>query len=157
MKKIFFFVITFALFLTSVYTIDAAKKPTPTKKPTVVKTTVKKSTTTAGKSSGTTKIRGTNVAVSYAVKSGSLGITFSNIKKVSFLTYTLMYMTNEQQEGAMGTVYPKGASTASRTLLFGTCSKNVCRYHTNVSNVKLQINGKLTSGKTFSSSYSIAY
>ncbi len=145
------------LFLSSALVTYAAKKPKSTKKPPV--TTVKKTTTstTTSKSSGGGKISGTDVAISYAVRGSSLVFTVSNTKKVSSLTYTLIYLTNGQQEGAIGTIYPKGANTVSRSLLFGTCSKNVCRYHTNVSNVSLEIGGKLTSGKTFSSSYSIAY
>lgn len=135
----------------------SVKKPKPSKKPTLKKTTTqstKKSPTTS-KSSGSEKIKGADVTVSYKVLGGSLVVTFGNTKNATSISYTLIYITNGQQEGAMGIIYPKGANTVSRTLLFGTCSKNVCRYHTNISNMVLEVKAKLKSGKTFSSSYTI--
>lgn len=163
---VLFLLIPFLLF--SSYPADAAKKPTPTPKKsskTVKKPTPKPQPSkkipapkkSIGKSSGTEKITGSDVVVAYKVQGSSLVVTFSNLKNTSSVSYTLIYATNGQQEGAMGTIYPKGANTASRQLLFGTCSKNVCRYHTNVSNVTLEISVKLKSGKTLTKSYPIAY
>lgn len=126
------------------------KKSKPAKKT----TTPKKST---AKTSGNAKITGSNVDVSYKVQGNSLVVTFSNLKNVASISYTLIYTTNDQQEGAIGTVIPKGANTASRTLLFGTCSKNVCRYHTNISDVTLEVSAKIKSGKTVSKTYYIPY
>lgn len=77
---------------------------------------------------------------------GAVIISFANLQNAKSVSYSLFYETNGQQEGAGGTITPTG-STATRELLFGTCSKNVCRYHTNISNARLEINSSLKNGK----------
>ena len=77
----------------------------------------------------------------------ALLIYFSNLQNAESVSYMLIYKTNGQDEGAGGSVNPSLASSASRELLFGTCSKNVCRYHTNLSNMSLEITAQLKSGK----------
>lgn len=172
MRKIFVIALSLFILLSSNSLAEAAKKITPTPKKTTVKQktvapkkviptkkqSAKKPNTTKKSTSkqSTTKPTAIPITVSYKVTGGSLVISFSNLKNTSSVSYTLMYATNGQQEGAVGTIYPKGTNSASRTLLFGTCSKNVCRYHANISDVILEVRGKLTSGKTFSTSYSIS-
>ena len=75
-------------------------------------------------------------------------LNFSGLQNASSVSYTLTYTQNNQEEGAIGTLNIKG-STASQELLFGTCSKNVCRYHTNLSNIKLEVLYTLKSGKKY--------
>lgn len=132
-----------------------AKKQTPKKTNTQQKSTQSKKP--AGNTSKTTKTTGSDIAVSYKVRGGSLFITFGNLKSANSVSYTLMYETNGQQEGAMGTINPKGSNTATRSLLFGTCSKNVCRYHSNISDITLEVTANLKSGKTLSKVYPINF
>lgn len=78
----------------------------------------------------------------------ALIVTFGNLQNASTVSYTLVYTTNGREEGAGGSVRPSEGSSASRELLFGTCSKNVCRYHANITNMRLEVISKLKSGKT---------
>lgn len=77
----------------------------------------------------------------------ALFVYFSNLNKVTSVTYTLMYQTNGKDEGVSGTMDATGGNSTSRELLFGTCSSGVCRYHQNLSNMKLEVTSTLTSGK----------
>lgn len=168
MRKIFIIFLLLSILFSFGSNVEAAKKATPTpkkstnikkiqptKKPMPKKTTAPSTKKQVGSSSGTEKISGTDVTVAYKAQGDSLFVNFGNVKNATSVSYTLIYSTNGQQEGAVGTIYPKGANTASRTLLFGTCSKNVCRYHSNISNVVLEVKAKLKSGKTFSASYKL--
>lgn len=85
----------------------------------------------------------------------ALILNFSNLQNASAVSYALTYNTSEQQEGAMGAVNLAGASTTSQELLFGTCSKNVCRYHTGIKDTKLDISYTLKSGKKYLKKYRI--
>lgn len=74
-------------------------------------------------------------------------VYFANLNKVTSLTYTLMYQTNGKDEGVSGSMDASSGGTAQRELLFGTCSSGVCRYHENLTNMKLEITSTLPSGK----------
>ncbi len=77
----------------------------------------------------------------------ALIVYFSNLNKAKNLQYTLIYETNGKQEGVSGTVDGSAGNTASRELTFGTCSAGVCRYHTGLTNMKLEVITTLTNGK----------
>lgn len=110
---------------------------------TATKTTVKAST-------------GAGINVSPQLRSDrrALNISFGNLKNATSLSYTLIYTANGQQEGAGGTISPSGNS-ATRELLFGTCSKDVCRYHTNITGMKFEVTYTATSGKKYLKRYRI--
>jgi len=76
----------------------------------------------------------------------ALIVAFSNLQKVSNVTYTLMYQTNGEDQGVNGTLDSSSGSSVTRELLFGTCS-DVCRYHPNISNMKLEIVSKFPNGR----------
>lgn len=76
----------------------------------------------------------------------ALLVTFSNLQLARAVTYILTYKTDGKDEGVSGSVDTSGGS-ASRELLFGTCSSGVCRYHPNLSNMRLEVVSELTSGK----------
>lgn len=84
----------------------------------------------------------------------ALIVYFNNLQTTKNVSYMLIYKTNGQEEGAGGSVKPSEGN-ATRELLFGTCSKNVCRYHPNIANVSLEVTAKLTSGKNFVQRYKI--
>ncbi len=85
----------------------------------------------------------------------ALLVYFGNLQNATNVSYTLIYKTNGREEGAGGSIRQSEGNTTSRELLFGTCSKNVCTYHTNITNMKLEVTGQLKSGKTFTKRYRI--
>lgn len=84
----------------------------------------------------------------------ALLVYFKGLQNANSVSYMLIYKTNGQDEGAGGSVKPSEGN-ATRELLFGTCSKNVCRYHTNITNMRLEITAELKSGKKFFRRYKI--
>lgn len=132
MRKILIsLIIVFSFFLLSTTAFAAKKKP-------AAKSTSK------------------DISVSYSLRKDkkALIVNFGNLKNAKSVSYTLIYTTNGRQEGAGGSVKTT-TSTARRELLFGTCSGKVCRYHTKMSNMSLEINAKLKSGKQSNKSYKI--
>ena len=84
----------------------------------------------------------------------ALIVYFSNLQSATNISYMLVYKTNGQNEGAGGSVKPSEGNT-SRELLFGTCSKNVCRYHANIANMTFEVTAQLKSGKNLVKRYKI--
>lgn len=105
----------------------------------------------------TVRPAGNNVTVSARLRRDkhALNIYFSNVQKATGVSYTLTYQTQDKQEGAGGSIRENEGNTASRELLFGTCSKNVCTYHANITNMKLEVTGQLKNGKTFTKRFKI--
>jgi len=83
----------------------------------------------------------------------ALSVSFSNLQTASSISYELTYDSNGITQGVIGTITPSGQTIATRELLFGTCSKNVCTYHTNITGMKFVVTSTHTSGikirKTF--------
>lgn len=84
----------------------------------------------------------------------ALIVNFSNLQNASAVSYLLTYKTGTQQEGATGAL-TLGGSSATQELLFGTCSKNVCRYHTGIKDAKLEVSYTSKSGKKYLKKYKI--
>ena len=74
-------------------------------------------------------------------------VTFGNLKSVKSVSYALIYQTESSQEGASGSIDSSVGNSATRELLFGTCSSGVCRYHTGIKNARLEITTFLKNGK----------
>jgi len=85
----------------------------------------------------------------------ALLIYFGGLQNANSVSYLIIYTTNGQEEGAGGSVDPSQGNTSSREILFGTCSKNVCRYHTNITNMRLEATADLKSGKKLIKRYKI--
>jgi hypothetical protein len=102
------------------------------------------------KTSGSTgkQIATSGLVVSPKLRSDRLALilTLSNLQKVNNATYTLTYQTNGEEQGINGTLDSSSGSSATRILLFGTCS-DVCRYHQNITNMKLEITSVLPNGR----------
>ena len=130
------------IFLINVAEINAAKKLPQSKSSS--KTVVKKS-------------QGAGISVTPKLRSDrqALNVYFGNLQNAKSVSYMLIYKTNGQEEGAGGSVNPSEGNTASRELLFGTCSKNVCRYHPNITNMSFEVTAQLTSGKKLIKRYKI--
>ncbi len=104
--------------------------------------------------SRTSKITGQRTILSGLIVSPKLRrdrlaliLNLSNLQKVNNVTYTLMYQTNGKDEGVSGTIDSSAGTSVTRELLFGTCSAGVCRYHPNITNMKLEIVSELPNGK----------
>ena len=80
-------------------------------------------------------------------------INFAGLNNATSISYSLTYNTNGIPQGAIGTITKFSGSSDSRELLFGTCSKGVCRYHTGITDARLVITSKLKSGFTTRKSY----
>lgn len=104
-------------------------------------------------SSGTV---GSGITVSPRLRNDrkALLVSFGNLQNAQSVSYSLVYQTNGQEEGAGGTLTSLG-SNQSRELLFGTCSKNVCRYHTGITNARLEVSYTTVSGKKYLKRYRI--
>jgi len=74
-------------------------------------------------------------------------VGFSNLQKANSVTYTLVYETDGKEEGVSGSIDSSSGSSASRELLFGTCSSGTCRYHAGLTNMRLDVVSDLTTGK----------
>ena len=101
------------------------------------------------------KFTGIGVAPRMRSDRRALVIYFSNLQNASNVSYLLTYKTNVQDEGAMGALNLTGSSSQSTELLFGTCSKNVCRYHSGIKDARLDISYTLKSGKKYLKKYKI--
>jgi len=68
-------------------------------------------------------------------------LEISKLNGINKVSYEMIYQTKTQQEGTLGTpiVLKSGETSIKRELLFGTCSKNVCRYHEGVESGSLSI------------------
>ena len=108
-----------------------------------------KKTTTAKKSAATF-----SVSPKLRKDRKALVVYFNNLQTTKSVSYMLIYKTNGQEEGAGGSVKPSERN-ATRELLFGTCSKNVCRYHPNLSNMSFEVKAQLKSGKNLIKRYKI--
>ncbi|OGK16402.1 hypothetical protein A2774_03020 [Candidatus Roizmanbacteria bacterium RIFCSPHIGHO2_01_FULL_39_12c] len=74
-------------------------------------------------------------------------VNFNNLSKASNVMYTLIYQTNGKDEGVSGSLDSSTGNSVARELLFGTCSHGVCRYHANITNMRLEILTTYKSGK----------
>lgn len=104
-----------------------------------------------GKSGGST----INVYPKLRSDRRALNVNFSNLQNAKSVSYMMVYKTNGQEEAAMGALNLTGSSIDKAELLFGTCSKNVCRYHTGISDARLDISYTSKSGKKYLKKFKI--
>jgi len=79
----------------------------------------------------------------------AINITLSNLNVATRIDYLLSYNTKGTMQGASGSIDPtiSGGAPITRELLFGNCSKGVCRYDTGITNAKLTITSTLLKGQ----------
>lgn len=85
----------------------------------------------------------------------ALQITFSNLSKVSSFSYELTYFGSGIDQGVFGSVTPQGENSTYRELLFGTCSHNVCRYHSGIQNMLFIVTANLKDGRKIIKKYRV--
>lgn len=105
----------------------------------------------------TNKVTTTGINVTPRLRSDrrALIVYFSNLQNAKNVSYMLTYQTSQQEEGARGDIKTTGPSSTSQELLFGTCSKGVCRYHTGIKNAKLEVSYTSQTGKKYIKRYKI--
>lgn len=141
MKKLLITLIAFSIFFSLFPSVWAAKKRPPRD-------------SSSGQPVTRTYTRGVRSSVRFRPDRLGLLINFSGFGNIVSVTYTLTYNANGIPQGAMGTVTPETAGE-QREVLFGTCSHGVCRYHTNITNARLVIDSKLSSGLVIRKPYRI--
>lgn len=94
---------------------------------------------------------GSGVGASVRLRSDkkAINLTLTNLGKARSIAYTLIYKTNGKDEGVSGSIDTASTKTISRELLFGTCSAGVCKYHSGLSNMTLEISIESVSGKKY--------
>lgn len=107
------------------------------------------------KVSAAAKITGIGVSPKLRADRRALVVNFSNLQNATNVSYLLTYKTNIQDEGAMGALNLRSGFGQTSELLFGTCSKNICKYHTGIKDMKLEISYTLKSGKKYLKKYKI--
>ncbi len=98
---------------------------------------------------GQTAVSGIRVFPKLRYDKRALIVNFANLQNATDVSYALTYNTSVQQEGVMGSLNLDGSSNTSQEFLFGTCSKNVCKYHTGISNMHLEVSYTARSGKKY--------
>lgn len=141
----FFITILLLLFSFSLSVKNAEAKVLPQAQKSTSKSTVVKNV----------KVTGISVLPRLRSDRRALEVNFTNLQNASAVSYMLSYQTSTQDEGAMGALNLTGISNQSTELLFGTCSKNVCRYHTGIKNARLDISYTLKTGKKYLKKYKI--
>lgn len=100
---------------------------------------------------------GTTIGVYPKLRSDrrALIVNFSNLQNATSVSYSLIYRTATQQEGAGGALNLKGQASDKIELLFGTCSGNVCKYHTGIKDARLEVSYTTKSGKKYLKKFKI--
>lgn len=105
----------------------------------------------------TAKIAGSTIGVYPQLRRDrrALIINFTNLQNAQLVSYSLVYDTSVQQEGAGGALNLNGQITDKVELLFGTCSAGVCRYHTGIKNARVEVSYTLKNGKKYLKKFKI--
>lgn len=105
----------------------------------------------------TAKSAGTTITVSPKLREDrrALIVNFSNLQNAKAVSYMLRYTQAFQEEAAMGALNLTGQTSDKVELLFGTCSKNVCRYHTNIKNARFEVSYTSKMGKKYLKKFKI--
>ena len=110
-----------------------------------------------GSSSGGTVVTSTGFTIYPRLRKDrkALLVTFSNLNLASSFSYELTYLGSGIDQGVFGQVTPKGEYSTYRELLFGTCSHNVCRYHTGIQNMRFVVTANLKTGQKITKKYRV--
>ena len=141
MNKLLILTITAALFTFTPSPALAARKRTPK---------VRQKTPTAITYSAS---QGVGSKVRFRPDRRALLINFSGFNNILSGNYELTYTADGIPQGAGGSIILGDSGT--KTLLFGTCSGGVCKYHSNITNAKLKITSITKSGQKIIKPYRI--
>ena len=91
--------------------------------------------------------QGIATSVKFRADRKAINVSFGSLGKATKIEYLLTYNTNAIEQGSKGTIIPASSNTEAREFLFGTCSKGICRYDTNIKDAKFVVTTSLTNGK----------
>lgn len=96
-----------------------------------------------------TKLKNNSISVSTKLSKDKQTViaTFSNLKDVKIVNYTLMYEANGIGEGVIGSIKPTSNKSITKNIYLGTCSGRVCRPHKKIKNMLLQLTGEYKNKK----------
>ena len=109
------------------------------------------------KATGVTTSTSSGVVSSVKFRGDRLGIivTFGNLQAAYKVDYFLSYQTKGITQGASGSIADTSIGSATRNIIFGSCSKGVCRYDTRISNAKFVITIHLNNSRKIVRSYKL--
>lgn len=85
-----------------------------------------------------------------------LNLNFKGLNSTTGVDYELIYNGSNTEQGVYGNI-KASEGNAVRSLFLGTCSHGACVAHTNVSNVRLTITYKTTTGQSITKRYKVKY
>lgn len=106
----------------------------------------KKKLPTRSAGTATSVTRGVATSVKFRGDRRAIVANFSNLGIASSVSYSLSYVSRGINQGAGGSILPTEAS-ATRELIFGTCSAGICRYDTGITNAKFVVTTTLKNGR----------
>jgi len=107
------------------------------------------------KATGVTTSTSSGVTSSVKFRGDRLGIiiTLGSLQAAYKVDYFLSYQTKGITQGASGSITDTSIGSATRDIIFGSCSKGACRYDSGISNAKFVITIYLNSGRKIVRSY----
>lgn len=85
----------------------------------------------------------------------ALFLIFNDLTEAQKISYELTYTADKIGQGVTGTDEATSSANTQKELVFGTCSKDVCVYHKNITDMILQLKFSLKSGKILTQRYQI--
>lgn len=85
----------------------------------------------------------------------ALLLSFGDLTEAQKVSYELTYTADKIGQGVTGTDEATSSANTQKELVFGTCSKDVCTYHKNITDMILQLKISLKSGKIQTQKYQI--
>ena len=101
------------------------------------------------KATGVATSTSSGVTSSVKFRGDRLGIivTLGSLQAAYRVDYFLSYQTKGTTQGASGSITDTSIGSATRDIIFGSCSKGACRYDSGISNAKFVITIYLNSGR----------
>ena len=117
---------------------------------------LQENTSTSTKTASTTASGGrVKTSVKFRGDRRAIIVSLSNLSAAKKVDYLLSYNTRGMTQGAAGTIIPAAEDSSSHELLFGTCSKGICRYDAGITNARLTITSILANGSKVIKRYKI--
>ena len=141
MKKVLYLIVLVPLLITLSASSVSAKKLLP-----FLKKTIGKTTSTLSQITSSVKFRGDRLGII---------VTLGSLQAAYKVNYFLSYQTKGTTQGASGSITDTSIQSATRDIIFGSCSRGACRYDSGISNAKFVITIYLNSGRKIFRSYKL--
>lgn len=101
----------------------------------------------ATSSTGTVSTTGVGVKVKFRSDRKGIIATFTGVNSAKTIDYVLSYDAGGVTQAATGSIDTSGPNGVEREIIFGSCSKGVCRYDNNITNAKFVVTIVYPSGR----------